>query len=82
MDHVEYKCDGKHSMYGSCSFCDGGLFMCSVCGCAEGATTTECPGVYLASQELDAVYAGALDYRDGKWINAPSGSCLSHPIGP
>ena len=30
-----------------CPFCDGGLFACKVCGCAEGATTDDCPGVQL-----------------------------------
>lgn len=50
-----------------CSVCDGGLFMCAVCGCAEGATTTHCPGIQVPGATLDAIYAGRINFRDGMW---------------
>lgn len=52
----------------SCMFCDGGLFACRVCDSIEGATTTHCPGESMTADQVDAVYAGLLDFRDGEWI--------------
>lgn len=77
-DHTEYKCICRRS---GCMFCDGGLFACSVCDSFEGATTTECPGREMTQEEMDRVYAGTLDFRDGAWVNAPSGSCATHYDG-
>lgn len=74
-EHVEHKCN-CHEM--GCMFCDGGLFKCDTCNSFEGATTTDCPGVKMCQDQIDAVYAGTLDYRNGAWIAAPSGSCGSH----
>lgn len=76
-EHVQYKCPGNHDGPG-CMFCDGGLSSCTACGSFEGATTTECPGSRMTQEQIDAVYAGTLDFRDGQWVNAPSGSCSSH----
>lgn len=39
------------------------LEACTVCDSFEGATTTECPGRRMTQTEIDAVYAGELDYR-------------------
>lgn len=50
-----------------CPFCDGGLFACKVCGCAEGATTDDCPGVQITPWAMDEIYAGRLNFRDGAW---------------
>jgi hypothetical protein len=52
-------------------FCDGGLFMCSVCGCFEGATTDHCPGDNITWYAMDEVYAGRLNFRDGAWRHEP-----------
>jgi len=48
------------------------LFLCSLCGSAEGATTSECPGIQMNEAQKDAVYIGTLDYRDKKWVTACS----------
>ena len=61
---VHQNCPRTH-----CPICEGGLFMCSRCGSAEGATTTECPGERMTWAQVDAVYAGKLDFRGGKWVN-------------
>lgn len=55
----------------SCMFCDGGLFACSVCDALEGKRTTDCPGAPYGDRDAD-VYAGKVDYLDGRWIDAPS----------
>jgi putative hydrolase of HD superfamily len=64
-----------------CMFCDGGLFDCVRCGSFEGATTTRCPGRSMTAEEVDAVYAGRLDFRckpdgSGWWV------CVGSPHTP
>lgn len=41
---------------------------CTVCGSAEGASTTECPGYHISSDTLDKVYKAVLDYQNGRWV--------------
>jgi hypothetical protein len=65
--HVAYVCPGRHS-HSSCMWCDGGLFYCQHCHSFEGATTTHCSGELMTADQADAVYAGRLDYQDGRWI--------------
>lgn len=77
-DHVPYDCKCHRA---GCMFCDGGLFACDLCDSFEGATTTHCPKRKMTQAERDAVYAGTLDFRNGEWISAPSGSCSSHYDG-
>lgn len=60
--HKPHRCDKER-----CFVCEGGLFACTRCGCAEGATTTDCCGTALNGDVLNAIYAGNIDYRDGKW---------------
>ncbi len=66
-DHVEYQC--KAACEG-CQFCDGGLFLCTVCGGAEGSLTADCPDYkipYEVSQNL--VYGGRWDFvTDKGWV--------------
>jgi len=50
-----------------CMFCEGGLSACSVCGAFEGAWPDECPGEQMTAEQVDAVYAGRLNFRDGAW---------------
>lgn len=50
-----------------CSICDGGLSLCEVCGGAEGSMPTECPGERMSGDQIDAVYAGNLDFVDNEW---------------
>jgi hypothetical protein len=70
--HTPYVCDGQgdRCKYGTCMFCDGGLFACDVCGSFDGYSTTDCPGRKI--HDIDAVYAGRLDYRAGTWVAGPS----------
>ena len=57
MEHVWYKCGDECS---GCQICDGGLAACTVCGGFEGTLLHECPGVSLAQESLDAIYAGKI----------------------
>lgn len=62
-------------------FCDGGLFSCTRCGGFEGTLPSQCPGEKMTSEQETGVYAGRLDFREGAWVNAPSGSVSSHYDG-
>ena len=53
----------------SCLICDGGLFVCSVCTCAEGTLPTHCPEIKVSTEVQDEVINGTTDYIDGKWVN-------------
>jgi hypothetical protein len=68
--HTEFICKGGHD-YISCQFCDGGLFACTVCDGAEGSLPTDCPGTKMTTEQSDAVYAGDLDYREGRGWGTP-----------
>jgi hypothetical protein len=48
-----------------CTICE--LFICSVCGGAEGSLTTDCPGVKVPYEVGQRVYAGEIDYINGVW---------------
>lgn len=39
-----------------CMICDGGLFLCAVCGGFEGALLPECPGRELSVEEHQENY--------------------------
>lgn len=62
-------CDGSDH----CVICDGGLALCQVCGLTEGCLTTDCPGQDAFKTHNEAVYAGELDYIDGRgWVEQAS----------
>lgn len=65
-EHVRYRCPPRCETR-HCRYCDGGLFECTVCGGAEGALPEECPGRRLTSDEMDEIYGGRLDFRNGRW---------------
>lgn len=71
-NHTPKECSCDKEM---CPFCRGGLFACTVCDSAEGATTSECPGYRISSRILDAVYSGDLDFKDidgtPQWVVKP-----------
>lgn len=48
------------------------LFLCSVCGSAEGATTTDCPQRRYGARIWTLVYEGRIDFRKGHWIRETS----------
>lgn len=66
-EHIQVKhenCDVR-----GCPICDGGLFVCEVCGGLEGGVPTECPGERMSPQfQHELVYGGLLDFRGGKWV--------------
>lgn len=68
--HVRCNCDVAHDDGGwSCPLCSGGLFVCEVCGGAEGAMPTDCPGRLMTSDEICGVLAGDLNYvRSAGWF--------------
>lgn len=78
--HVWYECP-KPCDTPYCVYCEGGLGSCTVCKCAEGTLPSECPGAPVSSSDQDRIYAGNLDFRDGEWVEKPSGSVSSHYDG-
>lgn len=58
---------------------DRGLFECQVCGAAEGASTTECPGHKVSSAIWMVVYEGELDFKYlngmAQWVEETSPFC-------
>jgi hypothetical protein len=40
----------------ACMICEGGLFLCTVCGALEGALLPVCPGRWLSMEEHDENY--------------------------
>jgi hypothetical protein len=72
--HIAYECsrDREECERGTCQFCCGGLFACTICESFEGATTTHCPKVRIPSDTYADVYAGRVDYRDGRWVKEGS----------
>ena len=47
-----------------CNICN--LFLCAVCGGAEGSLASECPGFKMPADLETAICAGAIDYRNGR----------------
>jgi len=63
MKHILYETKDKDCPR---NICDSNrevvLSLCKVCGGAEGAMPTNCPGRKITSDELDAIYAGNLNF--------------------
>lgn len=74
--HIEYKCVNCTIL--GCPYCDGGLFLCTRCGCREGTLPSTCPGVLVPMDRQDLIYDGKLDYHNGIWVDRPSGSVSTH----
>lgn len=53
-----------------------GLTQCSICGGAEGALPTDCPGKQIAYQQMEAIHQGRIDFVAGHWINLDEGEEL------
>ena len=49
------------------------LDACKVCGGAESAMPTSCPGRLMSPQELDDVTTGEMDFRGEKWVTPNAG---------
>jgi len=60
---VHTNCTKEHV----CWICDSGLFVCTECGSAEGATTSECPQTHQEAGIMDLVYNGQLDFVGNRW---------------
>lgn len=74
-DHVyeEHKqCSRLH-----CPICDGGLAVCTICGCLEGSLASECPGFNCYASHGDRIYNGEVDFRGGEWVDGESMHCPS-----
>lgn len=67
-DHKKAECHDP-DCNGSCPRCT--LFVCEKCGGFEGGLPDDCPGHPLAAETTDAIYAGILNYREGKWRCEP-----------
>lgn len=67
--HTRQECNHPDGDYTHCGYCMGGLFMCSVCGGAEGELTTDCCGHSLTPAVREQCYAGRLNYtRRNGWM--------------
>lgn len=64
--HKRYRCP---SSCNGCFICEGGLYTCTRCGCAEASLPTDCPGLPVDHDLQDDIAAGQADYRwrDG-WV--------------
>jgi hypothetical protein len=68
--HIQKQCNCKRD---NCVICEGVLFICEVCGCAEGELTTDCCGYKLSEEIRDRIYKkGNLDFKNGQWVNEPN----------
>lgn len=50
----------------TCFLC--GVFICGICGLAEGSLTTDCPGFSVSYNFMEAVLSGDLDFVNGAWV--------------
>ncbi len=66
---IHINCQETH-----CPVCDGGLYICEVCGLIEGSLTTDCPGVESWCNKNELIYKGLLDYKNGEWVK----NCSPH----
>lgn len=68
-EHVKHACSAE-----DCQWCSDSneLFLCGVCNGAEGELTTECPGVTMTPEQLEASLAGTLDYVAGAFVDTTS----------
>jgi hypothetical protein len=68
--HLFYACVEPCDNPGACQWCDGGLWLCTVCGGFEGTLPSECPKQKMTEAQEDAIYkTGTLDFKGGKWID-------------
>ena len=74
MKHTKYECKCNRAY---CQFCEGGLFSCTVCRGFEGSLPTDCPGTQMTEEQEKNIYAGQLDYREGKGWCTPDGTGTS-----
>lgn len=74
--HKYFKCGCNRP---GCQFCDGGLGSCTVCGGFEGTLATQCPGIPLSEQVLEAIYKGGLDFKQNVWVVKPCSN--TKPLG-
>ena len=51
----------------NCNICDGGLALCTKCGCGEGELATDCPEHKLHPITKQLIYDGVLDYKNKTW---------------
>lgn len=72
--HTWHECDCNQV---TCMFCEGGLGACTVCHGLEGALPTDCPGERMGEEREARVYAGEVDYRDGRGWCEPDGTGTS-----
>lgn len=68
--NMDMTCLRPNTCGGTCYGCTLGF--CKNCGQYEGGLATECPMVYIDEEKAQAIYAGELDYQEGKWIHVSS----------
>lgn len=63
MNHdMDYTCI-RDDCGGTCLGCILGI--CRGCGAYEGGLATECPSVKISDEQINAIYAGRLDFVGG-----------------
>lgn len=69
MDHVEWKCTLGWEKCNQCNYdSHWELFMCAVCGGAEGTLPSECPGRLLTQEEEDGIYHKGWNFKNDQWM--------------
>ena len=64
--HVRATCNPPCDEMKGCNACN--LYICRVCGGAEGTLPTECPGTKMLEEHAQLVYTSTLDFRGGQWM--------------
>lgn len=65
--HIMYVCPPDcENAY--CSYCQGGLYLCTRCNLLEGALTSECPGRPVGKETVDLTYADSIDFKRECWL--------------
>lgn len=52
-----------------CSVCRNRQKHCMTCDARDKDQPTECPGRPMTLGEMEAVYHGELDFKDGEWVD-------------
>lgn len=60
--HREHECNEE-----VCWICEGRLFLCTICGGAEGTLPYECPGVRMTQAQATDVISLRKDFVGGEW---------------
>ncbi len=67
MKHVKFKCPEGCDEY-NCAYCEGGPFICGVCGCSEVELAKECPGYPLTYEQKCLIAGRKVNFINGEFV--------------